>query len=159
MVEVTPPFLYYINMTADKLKRLDRYFMNMALTTSTMSYATRAKVGSVLAFDNRIIATGWNGQPSGMDNVCEYVDESGKLCTLPTVIHAEANLLSYCAKYGIKTNNSTLYVTLSPCVNCALLILQAGIKRVVYNDVYRNIDGIILLKQHNVECVNINEEY
>lgn len=146
-------------MTTDKLKRLDRYFMNMALTTSSMSYATRAKVGSVLAFDNRIIATGWNGQPSGMDNICEYVDEDGKLCTLPTVIHAEANLLSYCAKYGIKTNNSTLYVTLSPCVNCALLILQAGIKRVVYNDVYRNIDGIILLKQHNVECVNINEEY
>lgn len=145
-------------MTFDsKQQRLDRYFMDIAIRTSEMSYAQRAKVGCILTYANRIIATGWNGQPSGMDNACEYIDDTGKLCTLPTVIHAEANLISFCAKYGIQTRGSTLYLSLSPCITCALLILQAGITRVVYNDEYRNIEGIKFLNEHGIPCEKIGE--
>ena len=141
----------------EKQKRLDRYFMDVAIRTARMSYANRAKVGCILTYNNRIIATGWNGQPSGMDNCCEYYDENNTITTLPTVIHAEANLISFCAKYGIKMNGSTLYLSLSPCITCALLILQTGIKRVVYNNEYRNIEGINFLNDHGVICEKIGE--
>lgn len=141
----------------EKQKRLDRYFMDVAIRTSEMSYAQRAKVGCILTYNNRIIATGWNGQPSGIDNCCEYRDSNNNLITLPTVIHAEANLISFCAKYGIKMNGSTLYLSLSPCITCALLILQTGISRVVYNDEYRNKEGINFLNEHGIICEKIED--
>ena len=150
--------LYNVYMLLnEKQKRLDRYFMDVAIRTSQMSYAVRAKVGCILTYHNRIIATGWNGQPTGMDNVCEEKDENGNLKTLPTVIHAESNLISFCAKFGIKTDGATLYVSLSPCITCALLIIQTGIKRVVYNEEYRNIDAIKFLNEHGIICEKIQD--
>lgn len=131
--------------------RMNQYFMDVARRTSMNSYAQRNKVGAVIVKNGRIISTGWNGQPKGLDNSCEYVDEHGNLVTKPTVIHAEANAITFCSRYGIPTEDTDLYVTLSPCMNCALLIIQAGIRKVYYSDEYRNIDAIEFLKNSGIE--------
>lgn len=132
-----------------KKEKFDNYFMSVALLTANNSHAERAKVGAILVNDGRIVASGWNGQPTGFDNCCEEkIYKDGKfvgLKTLPTVIHSEANLLTFCSKYGIETNNTALYVTLSPCMNCALLIIQSGIKTVYYHEKYHDTAGIDLL--------------
>lgn len=137
-----------------KKEKFDQYFMAVAQLTATNSYAKRAQVGAVLVNDGRIVATGWNGQPHGFDNCCEseVFDSTGKkhLKTLPTVIHSEANLLTFCAKYGIQTNDTSLYITLSPCVTCALLIIQAGIKEVYYHEQYHDSAGIELLEKQGI---------
>lgn len=142
-----------------KKEKFDKYFMGVARLTSENSYARRAKVGAILVKDGRIVASGWNGQPTGFPNECEQEitnsDGSVELTTLPTVIHSEANLLTYCAKYGIPTDGAELYVTLSPCVKCALLIVQAGIKSVYYNEAYRDISGIELLCKSGVNVSQI----
>ena len=131
--------------------RMDRYFMKVAQLTSELSYAVRKKVGAVLVKDNRIISVGFNGQPKGWSNVCEDTMPDGTLVTKPTVIHAEANALFWCAKTEIITNGSTMYLTLSPCATCALGLIQSGIKRVVYLDEYRDLSGIEVLKKSGIE--------
>ena len=128
-------------------EKMDRYFMRVAQLTAELSHAIRKKVGAVLVKDNRIISIGYNGQPKGFDNCCEEKMPDGSLVTKPTVVHAEANALFWCAKTEIITENSTMYLTLSPCVTCALALIQSGIKRVVYLEAYRNTDGIEILKK------------
>ena len=125
-----------------KQKKLDEVYINVAKQVSTLSHCVRSKVGAVLVKEGNIIAFGYNGTPSGMDNCCEKED-----VTLPHVIHAEVNAILKAAKTGAAVEGSTLYLTLSPCLDCSKLILQAGVKRVVYLETYRNLDGPNFLKQ------------
>lgn len=125
----------------------------MASIWAKNSYCKRRQVGALLVKDNMIISDGYNGTPSGFENVCE--DENG--VTKPYVLHAEANAITKVAKSGNNSDGSTLYVTASPCIECAKLIIQAGIKRVVYHDEYRLSDGIDLLKRAGIEVLHIEE--
>lgn len=125
-----------------KQKRLDSVFMNIAKEVSTLSHCVRFKVGAVLVKDGNIISFGYNGTPAGMDNGCEKDN-----VTVPHVIHAECNAILKAAKNGNSVDRSTIYLTLSPCLDCSKLILQSGIKRVVYLIAYRNLEGIDFLKQ------------
>ena len=125
-----------------KQKKLDEVYINVAKQISTLSHCVRSKVGAVLVKEGNIIAFGYNGTPSGMDNCCEQDN-----VTLPHVIHAEVNAVLKAARTGAAVEGSTLYLTLSPCLDCSKLILQAGIKRVVYLETYRNLDGPNFLKQ------------
>ena len=124
------------------MNKLDTVFVNIAKETSTLSHCVRSKVGAVLVKDGNIISFGYNGTPSGMDNCCEEDN-----VTLKHVIHAECNAILKAAKTGNSVDGSTLYLTLSPCLDCSKLILQSGIKRVVYLNVYRNTQGIDFLSQ------------
>lgn len=130
----------------EKLKTLDLRYLRMARIWSENSYCTRRKVGALLVKDQMIISDGYNGTPSGFPNVCEDSDNR----TLPYVLHAEANAITKVAKSNNSSGGSTLYVTDSPCIECAKLIIQAGIKRVVYSKLYRITDGIDLLKTAGV---------
>ena len=122
--------------------------MKMALAMGALSYAERKKVGAVIVSENdQVISQGFNGTPVGFNNCCERKLEDGTLETLPEVLHAEANAITKCAKFGSTTKNGTLYVTLSPCVNCAKLIIQSDIKRVVYLEDYRDTEGLDLLRK------------
>ena len=125
-----------------KQQKLDTVYMNVAKEIATLSHCTRSKVGAVLVKDGNVISFGYNGTPSGMDNCCERDN-----VTLPHVIHAEVNAVLKAAKTGTSVDGSTLYLTLSPCLDCSKLILQAGVKRVVYLETYRNLDGPNFLKQ------------
>lgn len=124
------------------MNKLDTVFINIAKETSTLSHCVRSKVGAVLVKDGNIISFGYNGTPSGMNNCCEEND-----VTLKHVIHAECNAILKAAKTGNSVDGSTLYLTLSPCLDCSKLILQSGIKRVVYLTKYRNSEGIDFLNQ------------
>jgi dCMP deaminase len=123
-------------------KKLDTIFLNIAKEISTLSKCNRSKVGAILVKDGNIISMSYNGTPSGMDNCCERDD-----VTLPYVIHAEMGAILKAAKTGNSVDGSTLYLTLSPCLDCSKLILQSGIKRVVYLTKYRNSEGIDFLNQ------------
>lgn len=127
----------------------------MAYIWSENSYCQRRRVGALLVKDQMIISDGYNGTPSGFENICE--DEQGH--TYPYVLHAEANAISKVAKSNNSSLDSTLYVTSSPCIECAKLIIQAGIKRVVYAEKYRLEDGLDLLKRAGIEVefIDINE--
>jgi dCMP deaminase len=142
-----------------KEEKFHNYFINVAFLAAENSWAEKKRVGAVLVKDWRIIATGWNGQPSGLPNICEKViigeDGKEKLETLPTVIHAEANLFMFCAKNGIPTNNTSIYITLAPCIKCSLLILQAGVKKVYYREDYKNNSGIEFLRSVGIEVIQI----
>ena len=118
---------------------------------SRASHCKRLQVGAVLAKDGRIISCGYNGTCPGDDNCCE--DEEGN--TLPTVSHAEANAILFCARNGIETFNCTLYSTVSPCVECAKLIVTAGIVRVVYIEKFRETSGIEFLQQRNIDVCQL----
>ena len=146
-------------MVALKDSKFKSYFMKVAKLAAENSYSRRAKVGAIIVRDGRIISTGWNGQPRGFDNCCEkeIVLPSGEraLETLPTVIHAEMNALFWCSKTEIISDNSELYVTLSPCVNCGLGIIQCGIKKVYYLDEYRDTSGLELLKKCGIELEQV----
>ena len=124
-----------------KQNKIDRVFMNIAREIATLSHCTRHKVGAILVKDGNIISMSYNGTPSGTDNNCEKDN-----VTLPHVIHAEVGAILKAAKTGNSVNGSTIYLTLSPCIECSKLILQSGIKRVVYLTEYRNISGVIFLK-------------
>lgn len=124
------------------MSKLDKVFINIAKETSTLSHCVRSKVGAVLVKSGNIISFGYNGTPAGMDNSCEENDT-----TLPHVIHAEVNAILKAAKTGNSIDGSTLYLTLSPCLDCSKLILQSGIKKVVYLTNYRNLEGVQFLKQ------------
>lgn len=142
-----------MNNSIEKQEILDRRYLRMALIWAENSYCQRRKVGAILVKDKMIISDGYNGTPAGFENVCE--DESGS--TKPYVLHAEANAITKVARSNNSSDGSTLYVTASPCVECAKLIIQAGIRRVVFNDLYRLSDGIDLLRRAGVECVHIKE--
>ena len=135
------------------MNKLDTVFINIAKETSTLSHCVRSKVGAVLVKDGNIISFGYNGTPSGMDNQCEEND-----VTFPHVIHGEVNAILKAARTGNSIDGSTLYLTLSPCLDCSKLILQSGIKRVVYLNEYRNPEGIDFLKQFiQVENYDVQE--
>lgn len=126
----------------------------MAAIWAKNSYCRRRQVGALLVKDNMIISDGYNGTPSGFENECE--DENG--VTKPYVLHAEANAISKVAKSGNSSLGSTLYVTASPCVECAKLIIQAGVTRVVYREMYRLTDGIDLLRRAGVQVDHIEDD-
>ena len=142
-----------MNTSNDKQEVLDRRYLRMAFIWAENSYCQRRKVGALLVKDKMIISDGYNGTPAGFENVCE--DENG--VTRPYVLHAEANAISKVARSNNSSEDSTLYITASPCLECAKLIIQAGIRRVVFNDLYRLSDGIDLLRRAVVECVHIKE--
>ena len=137
-----------------KQQLLDTRYMRMAFIWSENSYCKRRKVGALLVKDKMIISDGYNGTPSGFENICE--DENN--ATKPYVLHAEANAITKVARSNNSSNGATLYVTSSPCIECAKLIIQAGIRRVVYSDAYRLSDGIELLKRANIELVSVETD-
>ena len=130
-----------------KQEQFDRSYLEMAKVWARNSYCTRRKVGAIIVKDKMIISDGFKGTPSGFENICE--DEDGK--TKPYVLHAEANAISKVAKSGNNSAGATLYVTDAPCMECSKLIIQAGIKRVVYMIEYRVRDGIELLERAGIE--------
>ncbi|MGM9846015.1 MAG: dCMP deaminase family protein [Muribaculaceae bacterium] len=134
-----------------KQELLDKRYLRMATIWAENSYCVRRKVGAIIVKNQMIISDGYNGTPAGFENVCE--DEHG--LTKPYVLHAEANAITKVARSNNSSDGSTLYVTASPCVECAKLIIQAGIRRVVFNELYRITDGIDLLERAGVECVHI----
>lgn len=138
----------------EKQETLDRRYLRMARIWAENSYCRRRQVGCLMVKDKMIISDGFNGTPAGFENVCE--DESG--LTKPYVLHAEANAITKVARSNNSSEGSTLYITASPCLECSKLIIQAGITRVVFNDLYRLADGIDLLKRAGVECVHIPDE-
>ena len=135
----------------NKQFELDKRYLRMARIWSENSYCTRRKVGALIVKDKMIISDGYNGTPSGFENVCELEDGTTK----GYVLHAEANAITKIAKSGNNSDGATLYVTTSPCLESAKLIIQSGIKRVVYSDKYRIDDGIKLLERAGIECVFI----
>ena len=138
----------------EKQRQLDLRYLRMARIWAENSYCRRRQVGCLMVKDKMIISDGFNGTPAGFENVCE--DESG--LTKPYVLHAEANAITKVARSNNSSEGSTLYITASPCLECSKLIIQAGITRVVFNDLYRLADGIDLLKRAGVECVHIPDE-
>lgn len=124
----------------------------MAAIWAKNSYCKRRRVGALIVKDSMIISDGYNGTPSGFENVCE--DENG--VTKPYVLHAEANAISKIAKSGNSSHGATLYVTASPCIECSKLIIQAGINRVVYRDEYRLNDGVELLRRAGIEVERVD---
>lgn len=140
-------------MKENKEKILDLRYLKMARIWSENSYCIRRKVGALLVKDKMIISDGYNGTPSGFPNVCE--DEDNR--TLPYVLHAEANAITKIAKSNNSSEGSTLYVTDAPCIECAKLIIQAGIKRVVYSKLYRINDGVELMKSAGIETEYLPE--
>ena len=133
------------------MKKFDQRYIEMAEIWAQNSYCKRRQVGALLVKDNMIISDGYNGTPSGFENVCE---ENG--VTKPYVLHAEANAISKVAKSGNNSLGATLYVTASPCIECAKLIIQSGIKRVVYKDEYRLTDGVDLLTRAGIEVEKVD---
>ncbi len=132
---------------SEKQRLLDQRYLKMAMTWAGNSYCKRRQVGALLVKEKMIISDGYNGTPSGFENICE--DENNH--TKPYVLHAEANAITKVAKSNNSSEGATLYVTSSPCLECAKLIIQAGIKRVVFTESYRLDDGINLLKRANIE--------
>lgn len=130
-------------LESPKQKKLDKVFINIAKEVSTLSYCVRSKVGAVIVIDGNIVSFGFNGSPKGMNNCCE--DKNN--VTFPYVIHAESNAIIKAAKSGMSMKGGTLYLTLSPCLDCSKLILQSEIKRVVYLEEYRDKSGIEFLKK------------
>lgn len=136
----------------DKQLLLDKRYIRMAQIWAENSYCNRRKVGALIVKDKMIISDGYNGTPAGFENVCE--DDNG--LTKPYVLHAEANAITKIACSNNSSKGATMYVTTSPCIECAKLIIQAGIKRVIYSEKYRLEDGLDLLRRANIEVVYIN---
>ena len=135
----------------DKQKQYDKRYLKMAEIWAENSYCKRRKVGALIVKGKMIISDGYNGTPSGFENVCEDNDN----LTKPYVLHAEANAITKVAKSNNSSEGATLYVTTSPCMECSKLIIQSGIKRVVFRDKYRNTEGLELLERAKVELVHL----
>lgn len=146
MVEKDP-----IRPYGDKQLQFDRRYLEMARIWGQNSYCKRRQVGALIVKGRMIISDGYNGTPEGFENVCE--DET--FHTKPYVLHAEANAITKVAKSNNSSENATLYVTCSPCMECAKLIIQSGIRRVVFSEKYPNEDGIRLLERAGIEVVHI----
>ncbi len=136
-----------------KREILDRRYLRMARIWAENSYCDRRKVGALMVKDRTIISDGYNGTPAGFENVCE--DPSG--VSKPYVLHAEANAITKVARSGNSSEGATLYITASPCLDCAKLIIQAGIRRVVFSELYRITDGIDLLRRAGVEVHHLED--
>ena len=142
--------------TTEKQLLLDLRYLRMARIWAKTSYCKRRQVGALVVKDKMIISDGYNGTPSGFENICE--DENN--LTKPYVLHAEANAITKLARSSNNSDRATLYVTAAPCLECSKLIIQAGIKRVVYGEAYRLEDGINLLRRANIEVIYLNpDEY
>ena len=137
--------------TKEKQEALDRRYLRMSRIWAENSYCQRRQVGAIIVKDKMIISDGYNGTPVGFENVCE--DENG--LTKPYFLHAEANALTKVARSNNSSDGATMYITASPCMECAKLIIQSGIRRVVFSELYRITDGIDLLKRAGVECVHL----
>lgn len=137
----------------DKQHQLDCRYLRMAMIWAENSYCQRRQVGCLVVKDKRIISDGYNGTPSGFDNICE----DNNNVTLPFVLHAEANAITKLARSHNNSDGATLYVTDAPCIECSKLIIQAGIKRIVYSHPYRLSDGIDLMRRAGIEIKCIND--
>ncbi len=135
----------------DKQELLDTRYLRMAQIWAENSYCKRRKVGALLVKNKMIISDGYNGTPVGFENVCEDDNDHTKAY----VLHAEANAITKVAQSNNSSRDATLYVTSSPCIECAKLIIQAGIKRVVFNEIYRLTDGIDLLRRAGIDCCQL----
>lgn len=135
-----------------KQLELDKRYIRMAGIWAENSYCQRRKVGALIVKDKMIISDGYNGTPSGFENICE--DENN--VTKPYVLHAEANAITKIARSSNSSAGATMYVTAAPCIECAKLIIQAGIRRVVYSEKYRLEDGLDLLKRAEIEVIYVN---
>ena len=142
------------DIQASKQTRLDRRYLRMARIWAETSYCQRRQVGALVVKNKMIISDGYNGTPSGFENVCEDADG----ITYPYVLHAEANAITKLARSGNNSDGSTLYVTAAPCIECSKLIIQSGIKRVVYAEQYRLTDGTDLLEKAGVKVEYLNLE-
>ena len=145
------PFANEIMNQNQKQENLDRRYLRMAKIWAENSYCRRRQVGAIIVKDSMIISDGFNGTPSGFENICE--DDTGH--TKPYVLHAEANAITKVARSNNSSEGATLYVTASPCIECAKLIIQAGIRRVVFDEMYRLCDGIDLLNRAGVETIHL----
>jgi len=139
-------------MKNDKQAKLDSRYLRMARIWAENSYCQRRQVGALVVKNNMIISDGYNGTPSGFENICE--DENN--VTKPYVLHAEANAITKLARSSNNSDGATIYITASPCIECAKLIIQSGIKRVIYGEQYRLTDGVDLLKRAGIEVVYID---
>ena len=153
---VNPPLTHYLKEmeSNDKQSKLDARYLRMARIWAENSYCKRRQVGALVVKDKMIISDGYNGTPSGFENVCE---DDGNV-TKPYVLHAEANAITKLARSNNNSEGSTIYITASPCIECAKLIIQAGIKRVVYGEKYRLTDGIELLERAGIEVIYLGLE-
>ena len=140
--------------TDNKQTVLDLRYLRMARIWAENSYCVRRKVGALVVKDKMIISDGYNGTPSGFENVCE--DDNN--VTKPYVLHAEANAITKLARSSNNSDGSTLYVTAAPCIECSKLIIQSGIKRVVYGEKYRLEEGLDLLRKANIEVIYLNPD-
>lgn len=138
----------------EKQKRFDLRYLRMARIWAENRYCVRRQVGALVVKEGMIISDGYNGTPSGFENVCE--DENN--VTKPYVLHAEANAITKLARSSNNSDGSTIYITASPCIECAKLIIQAGIRRVVYGEKYRLTDGVDLLKRAGIEVIYLNPD-
>lgn len=132
--------------------KLDIVYLKMAEVWASNSHSKRSQVGCLVVKDKTIISDGYNGTPTGFPNICENENNQ----TLSSVLHAEANAITKLAKNTVSSSGSTLYVTLSPCYDCSKLIIQSGIKRIVFSEVYRKLDSFDLLNQAGIEIIYIN---
>jgi len=140
--------------------KLDVVYLRMSEQLSTLSHAVRRKVGCLIVKDTQIISEGYNGTPRGFDNSCEYVDHVDHMYTKSEVLHAESNAITKLARSTNSSSGATLYVTCSPCYDCSKLIIQSGIKRVVYQHLYTNkncMEALVLLKKANITVKQIKE--
>ena len=137
-----------------KQQKLDERYLRMARIWSENSHCKRLQVGALIVKNNMIISDGYNGTPSGFENTCE--DENN--VTVPYVLHAEANAITKIGRSHNSSDGATLYVTASPCLECAKLIIQAGIKRVVFEEKYRLDDGLKLLSKANIELIHLHQD-
>ena len=142
------------NQKEERQRKFDKHYLEMAAIWAKNSYCKRRQVGALLVKDKMIISDGFNGTPAGFENQCE--DEND--VTKPYVLHAEANAITKVAKSGNSSEGVTLYITTSPCIECAKLIIQSGIERVVYSEEYRKSEGIELLKRANIKVENFKDD-
>ncbi len=140
-------------MDTEKQKKFDQRYLEMARIWAQNSYCQRRQVGALVVKNGMIISDGYNGTPSGFENICE--DDNG--VTKPYVLHAEANAITKLARSSNNSDGATIYITASPCIECAKLIIQSGIKRVVYGEKYRLTDGIDLLERAGIEVEYLGE--
>lgn len=132
-------------------QRFTEYYMNVAKLTSNLSYCSRAKVGAIIVKNDSIVSIGYNGTLPGNDNICEDINN----VTKSSVIHAEMNAILKIAKSNESSLGSSMFCTVSPCVNCAIHIIQSGINEVYYSELYRDDSGIILLEENGVKCIKV----
>ena len=143
-------YLREMELNNTKQSLLDERYLRMARIWAENSYCKRRQVGALVVKDQRIISDGYNGTPSGFDNVCEENNVS-----FPYVLHAEANAITKLARSHNNSDGATLYVTASPCIECAKLIIQAGIRRVVYGERYRLDEGLKLLERAGIDAIEL----